>query len=124
MPRLKKPGKPVETAQKRLAGQKSIDETLDLGNDLTNAKYDEKIKAALQVLEEYNALQAAAGEKANVYNEIEKDLKAYSERSLKAVGVKYGFDSSEYEMAGGTRKSERKKPKPKLPSELPPTPWF
>jgi hypothetical protein len=37
---------------------------------------------------------------------------------LKAGGVKYGFDSSEYEMAGGTRKSERKKQK----SKAPPTP--
>ena len=115
MPRLKKPGKPVETSQKRLAGQKSIDETLDLGNDLTNAEYEKKINAILQALEKYNVMQAASGEQLNIYNELERDLKTYSERSLKAVGVKYGFDSSEYEMAGGTRKSERKKPKPKLP---------
>ena len=32
------------------------------------------------------------------------------ERMLSAMGDKYGKDSSEYEVAGGTRKSERKKP--------------
>ena len=32
---------------------------------------------------------------------------------LAAVGAKYGTDSSEYEMVGGTRLSERKKPKAK-----------
>jgi hypothetical protein len=37
---------------------------------------------------------------------------------LPAVGLKYGKDSSEYEMAGGTRESERKKRvvKPKPPT--------
>jgi hypothetical protein len=31
-------------------------------------------------------------------------------RALNGVKFKYGADSSEYEMVGGTRQSERKKP--------------
>ena len=37
-------------------------------------------------------------------------MRDYSERILLAVAVKYGRDSNEYEMAGGVRKSERKRP--------------
>ena len=36
-----------------------------------------------------------------------------SSQMLSGVKVKYGRDSNEYEMAGGTRLSERKKPKKK-----------
>ncbi|ASC70730.1 hypothetical protein XM38_016750 [Halomicronema hongdechloris C2206] len=39
----------------------------------------------------------------------EKQLNALSERMLLAVAVQYGKDSYEYEMAGGTRTSERKR---------------
>ncbi len=33
-----------------------------------------------------------------------------SERMLAGVAAKYGRDSTEYEMAGGTKKSERRRP--------------
>jgi len=41
-----------------------------------------------------------------------KDVKRaadFSDTMLKAVGVKYGFDSIEFEKAGGTRKSDKKR---------------
>jgi hypothetical protein len=117
MARLKKAGKEIETAQQRLAGQKSIEEALDLGNNLTNAAYEAKIQEALTALNDYNASLSASDDKLNTYKAKANEVKAYSERSLKAVGVKYGFDSTEYEMAGGTRKSEHKKSKPKTPSK-------
>ncbi|MBM4025843.1 MAG: hypothetical protein FJ280_10625 [Planctomycetes bacterium] len=40
----------------------------------------------------------------------EKKLKDLTERMLAAVAARYGKDSDEYEKAGGTRKSERKRP--------------
>ena len=45
----------------------------------------------------------------------EKAIRDLSERMLAGVASKYGKDSSEYEMAGGTRKSERKRPTRKTP---------
>jgi hypothetical protein len=40
----------------------------------------------------------------------EKELRPFSERMLAGVGVNYSKDSSQYEMAGGTRQSEIKQP--------------
>ena len=46
---------------------------------------------------------------------MEKDLIEYGTRMLSGVGSKYGFDSEQYGQAGGTPRSERKRPvrKPK-----------
>ena len=49
----------------------------------------------------------------NMLNDVIKTelaLKDLSERMLMGVGSKFGKDSDEYEMAGGVRKSEHKKP--------------
>ena len=43
-------------------------------------------------------------------NAEESELNDWTRRVLSAVVAQYGPDSSEYEMVGGTRKSERKKP--------------
>ncbi|MEH2374772.1 hypothetical protein [Nostoc sp.] len=41
--------------------------------------------------------------------ENERDLADYSEKILLGVAYKFGKNSHEYQMAGGTRKSERKR---------------
>lgn len=49
----------------------------------------------------------------SLQNEIEADelnLRITSTRMLSAVEAQYGPDSSEYEQAGGKRRSERKRP--------------
>ena len=40
-------------------------------------------------------------------------MRTWTSRALDGVKFKYGSDSSQYEMAGGVRQSERKKPAPK-----------
>ena len=40
-------------------------------------------------------------------------IRDWNERVLTGVATKYGKNSSQYEMAGGKRKSERKKATPK-----------
>jgi hypothetical protein len=42
-------------------------------------------------------------------------LRTTNARMLSASEAHYGPDSSQYELAGGTRQSERKRPKPKQP---------
>lgn len=111
MPRSKKsPTKIMVDASERLAGLKSIDADFDLGNDLTAAKFKAKIDAIYGVLEEYNSLLSEVDQKSNAFDVLEKELRDLNERYLLAVAVNFGKDSDEYEMAGGKRKSERKKP--------------
>ena len=100
----------MDVADKRLAGIKSIDENIDLGNNLTAANYKLKIDQITAVLENYNSLLSQADQQANNFDGLEKELRDLNERYLLAVAAKYGKDSSEYEMAGGKRKSERKRP--------------
>lgn len=45
-------------------------------------------------------------------------IRDYSERILLGVAMKYGKNSDEYEMAGGIRKSERKRPVRKMQAFL------
>jgi hypothetical protein len=116
MSRIKKTSKIVEEANVRVAGIKSIDQNLDLGNDLSVKNYEKEIEATAQALEDYNTILSMADEKLNIYKQKEKSLKTLHERMLLAVAVKYGKDSNEYEKAGGTKKSDRKrstKPTPK-----------
>jgi hypothetical protein len=52
-----------------------------------------------------------------LYNELladERSLGEMSEHMLSGVKVKFGRDSAEYEMAGGVRRSERKRPQRKV----------
>ena len=94
----------------RLAGLKSIEETLDFGNSLSNDVFNNLINQIYDVLERYNTLLSQVDQASNDFDVLEKKLKDVNERMLLAVAVKYGKDSDEYEMAGGTRKSERRKP--------------
>jgi hypothetical protein len=51
----------------------------------------------------------------NEVHSQEKIVNDLNRRMLNGVGAKYGYNSNEYEMAGGTRQSDRKRPvrKPK-----------
>ncbi len=108
---FKKRSSPViETAQTRLASLSSIDPALDLGNGLTAAAYKTAVQDVQAKLDTYNVLLSQADEASNTLSAAEKELRSLSERMLAGVAVKFGKDSDEYEMAGGVRKSERKRP--------------
>ncbi|MCU0237827.1 MAG: hypothetical protein MUC29_00140 [Pyrinomonadaceae bacterium] len=109
MARSKKTSKIVEEANTRLAGLKSIEQNLDLGNGLKNEIFAQMIEATANSLSEYNTTLSLVDEKLNLYTQNEKELKDFHERMLLAVGAKYGKNSNEYEKAGGTKKSDRKK---------------
>lgn len=110
MARIKKQSKTVEAARVRLAGVKSIDANLDLGNGMTVIEFEKKIDNTSDSLETYNTTLSLADEQQDLVKANEIDLKDFHERILLAVGAKYGKNSIEYEKAGGTRKSERRKP--------------
>jgi hypothetical protein len=103
----------LEKGKLRLVGLKSIKEDLNFGDNLSVAIYDTQLSLLETKLKTYNQTLSDID---NLYNECIAQIdviKDYNERMLSGVTLKYGKNSSEYEMAGGTRKSERKKAKPK-----------
>jgi hypothetical protein len=76
---------------------------------MTVANYEKSINNFTDVLTQYNT---ALSKVDDLYNQCIagiKEMTGLSERMLSGVGFKFTKDSSQYEMAGGTRKSERKK---------------
>ena len=117
MARQKRTSASAKFAETRIAALASIDENLDLGNGMTLAAYAAKKSTVDTLNEGYNTDLSVLDGKLNDLKGAETELDDLSGRMLAAVGVKYGKNSSEYEKAGGTRTSERKRPvrKPKTP---------
>ena len=96
-------------AEKRLAGLKSINTKLDLGNGLSTAWYEKEVNKLRAAIENYNTLLSKVDDASNEIEKVEKQLSAASENVLMSVKIKFGNDSSQYEMAGGTRLSDRRR---------------
>ncbi len=113
MARLKTSSKTYEKAFRRIAAVQSIEPDFDLSNGLTQKDYQQAITNVKAAMDDYNTQLSIVDGKLNILKENEKSLKNWNERILNGVASKFGKDSSEYEKAGGVRKSERKKPTPK-----------
>jgi hypothetical protein len=111
MTRRKRSSLLLEKAQRRAAGLRSIDAGLDLGNGMTLQVYQTAVDGLRERQDRYNTLLSSIDQAYNELLEEERSLGELSERMLSAVKVKYGRDSNEYEMAGGVRRSERRRPK-------------
>ena len=103
MGRLRRTSAALELAQTRRANLASIDAKLDLGHGNTLAAYDAEIATLQTDLDAYNQILAAADDLLNKVRSAEKTVTRRSTRMLAGVGAAYGKESSEYEMAGGTR---------------------
>ena len=117
MVRAKKKSEVIDQTRTRLAGMKSINEKLDLGHGCSTATVEAKLNEAIKALEALNKLKSQAAEAGNKFEQLEKELARLSKQILLGAAMKYDHDSNEYEMVGGVRMSDRKRPKPKL--ELP-----
>jgi len=115
MARPKRSSKSVKFAETRIASLASIDPALDLGNGMTLAAYTAKKSAIDALNNNYNTELSKLDGLLDDIEAGENELDDLSSRMLAAVGVKYGKNSAEYEKAGGTKTSERKRPvrKPK-----------
>jgi hypothetical protein len=109
MARAKRKSSVLETARQRLAGLKKITES-DFGRGLNPTDYGADVTALTAKLDDYNGLLAAIDEAQNDLEAMESALRDKNARILSAVEARFGSDSNEYEMVGGTRRSERKKP--------------
>ena len=101
----------LEKAKTRAAGVRSISPTLDLGNGATLVAYEAVIDSADAKVSAYNTQLSIVDDLYNGCIEELQILRDWNEKILLGVKSKFGADSSEYEMAGGVRKSERKKPR-------------
>ncbi|MEH2128406.1 hypothetical protein [Nostoc sp.] len=109
MARPKRDSRILSKAEMRLASIKSINPTLDVGDSLTVKDYTDKIENLRQSLEAYNTTLSTIDVLLTQIIENEQDLADYSEKILLGVAHKFGKNSHQYQMAGGTRKSNRKR---------------
>ena len=99
----------LEKGNTRLAAVKSINGALDLGSGITLGNYETQLNALATKLSAYNTALSTID---SLYNDCIAQIeviKDWNERVLTGVATMYGKNSTEYEMAGGRKKSERKK---------------
>lgn len=111
MARQKRGSAVLQKAERRCTGVKSFAAEFNFGDDLTLEQYTQKIETLRAQIDTYNQALSHADAASNAVEATEAELRSLSERLLMAVAVKYGKDSSEYELAGGTRTSDRKRPR-------------
>ncbi len=99
-------------AERRIEGMQTINPQLDFSNGFSIATYNTKVIELREKLAAYNQAQTIADKTHNALIEAERELNTYSEQMLLNVASHYGKNSDEYEMAGGTRRSDRKKARP------------
>ncbi|MGC1310522.1 MAG: hypothetical protein WA885_25095 [Phormidesmis sp.] len=118
MGRRKKKSAALLKAQQRLAGIRSIDPKLDLGNGISIASFTKDVDGLRLAIDNYNALLSTVDDAANAIEKQEQQIIISSENVLMSVKIKFGKDSSQYEMAGGTRLSDRRRT-PRLAASAP-----
>jgi uncharacterized phage infection (PIP) family protein YhgE len=118
MGRKKRNSKVLEQANARLNGLKGIDANLELGKGLSVATFADSINTLRTRLDGYNQKLAELDDDLNALQAEEVNLNELNGRMLAGVAAAYGRNSSEYEMAGGVRTSDRKRSARK-PSKLP-----
>jgi len=107
MPRQKRTSRVLEKAEFRSAGLKAIDSNMDFGDDCDLQNLTQSIEQLHSMLDAYNAALAVVDSSKTKIDDMEKSLSNLSDKLLRGVAFKYGKNSSEYEIAGGIRDSDR-----------------
>jgi hypothetical protein len=109
MPQKKKVSAAIAKAKVRISGMKTIDPMLDLGNGMNITAYEMAIQDAEQRIEAYNMAIANVSQLQSSVAEAEAVLAEFSERMLSTIAGRYGKKSDQYEMAGGTKRTPRRR---------------
>jgi hypothetical protein len=107
MARQKRTSITLEKAERRAAGLKSLAVDLDFGNSRNLTSFLKAIDQLRAKQDGYNQLLATIDSTYVEMLEFEKYLADLSDHMLLGVASKFGRNSSEYEAAGGVRKSEQ-----------------
>ena len=115
--KIKEKSPAVELAKARLAGMQQIDKNkgrdINYADDdapITSATLDAEIKAVEANTATYNGLLKQADALGNQIETGESNLRDHCARVLSSAAGKFGRDSDEVQLVGGTRKSQRAKP--------------
>ncbi|MBE9111132.1 hypothetical protein IQ273_17135 [Nodosilinea sp. LEGE 07298] len=117
MARAKRTSTRLQKAERRAAGMGSIKPNLDMGNGMTLNEFWAAIDDMRDRQKKYNEILSTVDQLYNEMIDAEKALAERSERMLNAVAVVYGRNSSEYEMAGGKRRPERRRSRQVAPGQ-------
>ncbi len=117
MPRRKRTSPVLEAARQRLSGLKTITPKPNFGPALDLDQYEQEVNALGAKLDQYNDMLTQLDSLQNDLDTGEAGLREKNKRMLAATGALYGPNSNEYERAGGTRSSERKRPTKKKPGD-------
>ncbi|MCP4288414.1 MAG: hypothetical protein GY792_28970 [Gammaproteobacteria bacterium] len=98
----------IAQAQSVLEGWKQFDPALPAIGALTQTGVQAELDQAQPILAQIDALEAQLTSLRNQRDDVLNSLWDSTKRVRSAVKGIYGNDSSEYEMVGGTRLSERK----------------
>ncbi|MEH1962223.1 MAG: hypothetical protein V7L05_20590 [Nostoc sp.] len=107
MSRPKRTSRILEKAELRSAGFKAIDSNMDFGDNCGLQNLTQSIEQLRTMLDGYNIALAMIDSSKTKIDEMEKTLDNLTDKIVRGVAFKYGKNSSEYEMAGGIRDSER-----------------
>lgn len=105
--------KAIEVARRRLERVKSISPPPDFGTGFSIGDFETKINEAESYQAMYNQTRSDLDKQLSNLKIKERELLDWRERLLTAVAFIYGKDSLEYVAAGGVKKSERKRPRPR-----------
>jgi hypothetical protein len=110
----------LEKAQKRKLALQSIDPNLSISSGISVAEFSVSIDDTQAKVDRYNLAIATLTQ---LYSEMmasEKFLADHHERMLNGVSSQFGRNSTEYEMAGGRKRSGKRKTKVTSPTmEMP-----
>jgi hypothetical protein len=93
----------LDNNKNRLTGFKTIEPNLDLGNGLNVATLTQMTTDLQTQLNEYNSTIVRLDQLGNQIDEQEKAIANLSGKMLATVGLLYGNDSEQYQMAGGKK---------------------
>ncbi|MBN4001154.1 hypothetical protein [Nostoc sp. LPT] len=107
MSRKKRTSRVLEKAELKSAGLKAIDSNMNFGDDCDLQNLNQAIEQLRTMLDAYNTALTVIDSSKTKIDAMEKTLSNLTDKMVRGVAFKYGRDSSEYEMAGGVRDSER-----------------
>jgi hypothetical protein len=107
MSRQKRTSTVLAKAERRAAGFKSLGVPLEFGGANNLPNFLATIDQMRTKQEEYNQLLSTVDSTYVEMLELEKSLADLNDHMLLGVASKFGRNSSEYEAAGGVRKSEQ-----------------
>ncbi|MEH2378306.1 MAG: hypothetical protein V7K27_05280 [Nostoc sp.] len=110
MARLKRSSTALDKGTRRIAGMRSISETLEFGNGLSLVEYEKRIQTLQAKLSSYNTMLSSVDEAMGQIELLEQDLISYSEKMLMSVRTHYGKNSLQYMQAGGKPRQSHKRP--------------